>query len=172
MAAGEFSRLSKIGPSRVEMVLLAGLLAAALDAAYFTTGALLSGRSPSFVLQSIASFWLGSGSYDAGWTSVLLGAATHIGLATAMAAGYALLARRIAFLRGPVVFAGLAYGLFLYCVMYLIVMPLRWPTAYPRWDGWSSVLDIGVHLAIGVLIGTVLRRSVAYGPAAPATEAI
>jgi hypothetical protein len=38
-----------------------------------------------------------------------------------------------------------------------VVMPLRWPTIYPCWTGWNSVLDIGVHLIIGVAFALIFR---------------
>jgi hypothetical protein len=150
---------SKAWTSRIGLVVLAGLIAAAIDAAYFSTFALIGGKSPALVLQSIASFWLGKASMDGGAASALLGAATHIGLATLMAAGFFLAAPRVRVLRGNVLAAGVIYGLFLYCVMYLVVMPIRWPMIYPRWDGWRSVLDILVHVMIGIAVALVLRKA-------------
>ena len=136
---------------------IAGLIGAAIDALYFSASALMKGHSPVKVLQSIASFWLGPKSMDLGATSALLGVATHIGLSTIMATGFLLLVPRVEILRRSTLVGGLLYGLVLYVVMYLVVLPLRWPALYPRWDGWRSLLDIAVHLAIDLSFAFLFR---------------
>lgn len=141
----------------VETILNAGLVAAAIDALYFSTSALLSGHSPLVVLQRIAGFWLGGRSTDLGLPSTLLGAATHIGLATAMAAGFALAVSRFRLRRDRAVALGAGYGLSLYALMYFAVMPLRWPALFPNWMGWRSAGDIVVHVIVGIAIALMLR---------------
>jgi uncharacterized membrane protein YagU involved in acid resistance len=141
--------------STLRTILLAGLAAGAVDALYFSAGAMLTGRSPAFVLQSIASFWLGKSSFDGGAASATLGFVTHFGLATLMAAGFVLLRPMLPWLRGPAIQAGLIWGVMLYLAMYLVVLPLRFPALYPRWNGWTSVMDVAVHLAVGVAIAAI-----------------
>ena len=155
------SRVANVPPSIGIMgrVIFAGLIGAAIDAIYFSVAASIKGGSPEGVLQSIASFWFGPASMGLGALSIVVGGATHVGLAILMALGFMLLDSRRDFLPTSALPAGLVYGAFLYVVMYYAVLPLRWPELYPRWDGWSSLLDIGVHIAMGVAFAVVLRRS-------------
>ena len=139
-------------------ILLAGLAAGMVDAVYFSAGALMKGSTPVRVLQSIASFWLGKPSFGGGGASAMLGLITHFGLATLMAAGFVLLRPILPWLRGPALQAGIIWGALLYLLMYLVVLPLRWPSLYPRWDGWTSALDISVHLAVGIAIAVIAGR--------------
>lgn len=144
----------RIAPGRI---LKAGLAAAAIDAVYFSAIGATQGRSPGRVLQSIAGFWLGAESPGYGIWSQLLGLVTHVALATMMATGFALLrAGSAAIRRTSWSVSGVLYGLFLYAVMYLIVLPLRWPSLFPRFDGWVSVGDVGVHVAIGLAIAAII----------------
>ena len=138
-------------------IAVAGIAGAVVDAIYFSTIALLKGNSPVKVLQSIAGFWFGSRTFDLGDLSAIVGAATHIGLATLMAAGFVILALRTDTIRKKPIATGLAYGLLLYAIMYQMVMPLRWPAIYPKWDGARSVLDIGIHCVIGVVFAMIVR---------------
>ena len=138
------------------VIISAGLVGAAIDALYFSISALAAGRSPVRTLQSIAAFWLGKKSLDGGFGSAMLGAVTHVALATTMAAGFVLLASRTPMMKRSPFSTGILYGALLYAIMYLVVMPLRWPQLYPRWSGWNSVLDICVHLVMGVSFAAIL----------------
>lgn len=146
-------------------ILVAGIAGALVDAVYFCGKALLTGDSPAAILRSIAAFWLGKDAFSGGLPSAALGAATHLGLAILMAAGFQAARLRIRFLSRNLVAGGLAYGLFLYLLMYLVVLPARWPQLYPRFDGWGSVQDIAAHLAVGVCFAYFLSRPRATGPA-------
>lgn len=138
-------------------ILLAGFAAGAIDAAYFSIGALLKGGSPVRVLHSIAGFWLDKSAVEGGAGSATLGLVTHFALAIMMAAGFVLLRPFLPWLKGPMLLAGLGWGAMLYLLMYLVVLPLRWPALFPRWDGWTSVFDILVHLAIGITIAAIAQ---------------
>lgn len=65
--------------------------------------------------------------------------------------------RRIALLRTWRWSAAAVYGLGLYGVMYLLVLPLRWPGIFPRWDGLFSATDVAAHMAVALAIATVAR---------------
>jgi uncharacterized membrane protein YagU involved in acid resistance len=151
--------------SIIARIITAGLAVAAIDAVYFSAGAIAKGNSPVRVLQSIAGFWMGKAAATSGALGALLGAATHIGLAILMAAAFLPAAKVLPLFRAAPPIGGAAYGLLLYCIMYLIVLPLRWPAIFPRWAGWESVLDIGVHIVIGVTIAALLRPALVQHPA-------
>jgi hypothetical protein len=155
MAYTERQSVDYAGPLRT--VLVAGLGGAAVDAVYFSSKALVMGQSPISVLQAIAAFWLGKDAFGGGPQSAALGAATHIALATMMAGGLWLARPHVRWLNGSVVQAGVVYGLFLYVLMYLVVLPIRWPTLYPSFNGFGSILDIAAHLAVGITIALLLK---------------
>ncbi len=108
-------------------ILLGGLAAGVLDIVYafVVYGPLSYGLSPVQVLQSVAGGWIGREASAAGGAgTAALGAATHFGIATVMAAIYVIAAQRIgALLRAPVLW-GLLYGLVLYVAMNYVVAPL------------------------------------------------
>jgi hypothetical protein len=43
---------------------------------------------------------------------------------------------------------------------------LRFPSAFPRWDGIQSVTDIASHVGVALVIAVVLSRRAARGPRA------
>jgi hypothetical protein len=139
-------------------VVMAGMAGAAVDFVYATALGLINGRGPLKVWQGVASGWLGKAARDGGLASAGLGLATHIGIATCMAGAYALAATRLPILYRRPLLMGALYGLPLYGVMNRIVLPLRWPGVFPRWDGVKSLLDVLVHIGVGLAIAIVLSR--------------
>jgi hypothetical protein len=150
-------------PSAVRAVVLAGLGGGAVDFVYACIVGLIHGRTIMRVWQGVASGWLGKAAGDGGLATTALGIATHFGIAICMAAAYALVAARVALLHRRPVPCGIAYGLVLYAAMYRIVLPLRFPPAFPRWDGIQSVTDIASHVGVGLVIAVVLSRRAARG---------
>lgn len=139
-------------------VVLAGLGGGAVDFVYACCVGLIHGRSVMGVWRGVASGWLGKAAADGGVATMALGIATHFGIATAMAAAYALVAARAPLLYRRPVPCGIGYGLVLYAVMYGVVLPLRFPSAFPRWDGVQSATDIASHIGVGLVIAVVLSR--------------
>jgi len=139
-------------------VATAGLAGAAVDFVYATSLGLIDGRGPVKVWQGVAGGWLGKAAGEGGLASAGLGLATHLGIATCMAGAYALAATRLPILYRRPLLMGALYGLPLYGVMYRLVLPLRWPGIFPRWDGMKSVLDVLAHVGVGLAIAFVLSR--------------
>lgn len=160
-------------PSRktlnIKRILFAGVAVAVLDGLYFSISALAKGGSPMGVLNSIAGFWPASVSKSAVLPSASIGLGTHVGLAILMAAGFAALRPYARVLQTAPLIAGSTYGAALYVIMYLFVLPARWPTLFPAWDGVSSALDIAVHLAVGILIATIIPSTHDANHRAPLT---
>jgi len=147
----------------------AGLAGALVDFVYADIVGAIGGRSIVQVWQGVAGAWLGKAARDGGLASMSLGLATHIGIAMCMAAVYALAATRLPILYRRPALMGALYGLPLYGVMYRIVLPLRWPEVFPRWDGWRSIADLGSHIGVGLAIALVLSgRLLARKEAQPA----
>jgi hypothetical protein len=137
----------------------AGLAGGAVDAVYATGLSLIRGGSALRPWQSVASGWIGKTARDGGAATAGLGLLTHFVIALCMAAAFAAVAGRLKVLYQRPLPAGALYGLVLYLVMYRIVLPLRWPAVFPRWDGWISVTDIMSHVGVGLAIALVLARA-------------
>jgi len=142
-------------------VVAAGLAGGAVDGLYASAMGLAHGRPVAKVWQGVASGWLGKAAGEGGLATMALGLATHFAIALCMAAAYAAAASRITLLTRRPIACGALYGGVLYLVMYQIVLPLRWPAVFPRWDGWVSAADIGSHVGVGLAIALVLARALA-----------
>jgi hypothetical protein len=99
-------------------ILVGGLIAGGLDAAlaFYTFGS----RMP----QGIASGLLGRSSFQGGVATWMLGLAIHFFIALTMAAVYYFASRKLPFLVDHPLICGLFYGMGLYLMMNLVVVPL------------------------------------------------
>jgi hypothetical protein len=147
------------GRSLITNIILAGLAGGAVDGVYASCVGLIHGRTVVKVWQGVAGGWLGKDAGQGGLATAALGLATHFGIAICMAAAFALVASRVRLLYQRPLIAGAAYGLVLYTVMYRIVLPLRWPAIFPKWDGVQSITDIASHVGVGLAIAWVLSRA-------------
>ena len=135
-----------------------GMTAGVFDALYFTARALLRDQSPLRPLHNIAAFWLGNASFSGGVKSAILGIVTHFALSVSMAAIYAAIALNWSSIRNRPMIFGAIYGVFLYYVMYYIVMAVRWPTLFPRFEGVNTGITIIVHIVFGIIIAFVVLK--------------
>ena len=131
-------------PSTVRAILLGGLIVGCLD---ITDAIVFFGITrnlrPSRVFQSVASGLLGRASFSGGMKTVLLGAFLHFFIATCVAMTYVLVSKKFAVLRKNWVLCGLLYGVLVYCVMYMLVLPLSHV-------GTVTHTPIGLVNAIGI----------------------
>lgn len=148
------------GRDTLSQTLIAGLAGGAVDLLYASGMSVVSGQPAIRPWQAVASGWIGApAARDGGMAAVLLGVVTHFGIALAMGAVFVLAARRLPGLTARPMIAGALYGLVLYGVMNLVVLPLRWPGIFPSWQGGKSGLDILAHVAVGLAIAwTVSSR--------------
>jgi hypothetical protein len=144
--------------SGLTRILTAGLAGGAVDFIYACVVGATKGRSVMQVWQGVASGWLGKAAGAGGWGSSALGMVTHFGIATVMAATYALAATRLPVLYRRPLLCGFLYGFVLYAVMYGIVLPTRFGRAY-HWDGLLSATDIASHVGTAMVMVWVLARS-------------
>lgn len=111
------------------------------------------------VLQSVASGIYGKASRYGGAKTAIVGAVSHYFIALCMVLAYFLVSRRVGLLLRWPVPLGLAYGVFLYFFMNLVVVPLSTigHSAFGnhRWMAWS----IGMHALFGVLCALTTRRA-------------
>ena len=129
-------------------IAVATLVCGTLDILLAVLLTLWRGGEPATMLRAVAS-----GPFPAatGWGAIgsLLGLAVHFTLMTVIVAVFLLAARARPTLLDRPLLSGLVYGLITYVIMNLIVVPLRFPAAWP-----PSALSIGTQLfAHIVLVG-------------------
>lgn len=145
-------------PNLILAILLGGLAAGFLDICFAST---LAGVMPDRVFKYIAAGWVGLPAARAGGIEmVLLGVASHFGLAWIFAAFYVLVSTRLAILRKQWLVFGLLYGGSLHVFMNVVVLPL---SALHR-DPFATTLEnftinlIGQMLLFGLPIAYAARR--------------
>ena len=121
-------------------IVIATLICGTLDILWAVILTLWRGHEPGAMLQRVAS-----GPFPAatewGATGSILGLVVHFMLMAIMVAIFVLAAARAPSLLDRPLLSGLIYGLVTYAVMNLIVVPLRFPAAWP-----PSLLSITTQL--------------------------
>lgn len=131
-------------------IVLAGLIAGALDILYAIAYHGLRGIPAVRILQSVASGLLGRGAYAGGAATAALGLTVHCLITTIMAATYITASRRLPALAQRPFRWGPLYGLVLYAVMNYVVVPL---SAAPGSGRFSWIGLVGGLLAHMLLVG-------------------
>jgi hypothetical protein len=157
-------------------ILLAGIVAGALDLsdAFLWFG--FQGVSPIRICQHIASGLLGRASFAGGNATALLGAALHFAMTCIMATIYYAASVRLPPLNRHAAAFGVLYGLAIFVVMNQVVVPLSAATAGTfTWPGLANGLLIHM-LGVGLPIALIVRRrsigaGLALSPAAPSAAA-
>lgn len=140
-------------------ILIAGIVSASLDLTFACTfHGLVSGVSPIRVLQSIASGWLGTDSFQEGVPAAILGFFSHYGILIGASALYLIAMLRLRWMTAHAYLYGMAFGVMIYAFMHLVVLPL---SNAPHFK--STVLgtscDFAMHLlVIGPAIALSLKR--------------
>jgi uncharacterized membrane protein YagU involved in acid resistance len=106
-------------------ITLATLVAGTLDILSACVYTLIAGHKPVMMLKGLASAVLGDDAVKGGAAVALAGLALHFAIMAVMAAFFILAASRLSMLRTHWLIAGVAYGIGLWAVMNLIVLPLR-----------------------------------------------
>lgn len=138
-------------------IAFATLISGALDIAFAAGLTLYHGRPVAGMLRFVASGPVPPAT-EWGAAGAALGLVVHFALMAAMAAIYMLAAARIPSLAAKPLQWGVAYGLATYAVMNLIVVPLRFPAAFP-----PSPVSVGTqlfaHIAlVGLPIALIAAR--------------
>lgn len=144
--------------SILKPILAATLICGTLDILWAMILTIWRGRQIDAMLRFVASGPF-PGATEMGGAGAILGLVVHYALMAVMVAVFVLVARSRPTLLDRPWLAGLVYGLITYVVMNLVVVPLRFPAAWP-----PKALSIGTQLfAHIVLVGWptafIARRS-------------
>jgi hypothetical protein len=151
--------LSLEKPNASRAIFWGGLIAGTLDilAAFVNSG--LRGGSPTRVLQAIASGLLGADSFKGGFATAALGLGLHFFIATTATAVYYAASRKLKVLVDQPIVCGLAYGIPVYLVMNLIVLPLSAITfKISHTPGNVATAVLILMFCVGLPVALVVRR--------------
>ena len=147
-------------------VLVGGLIAGTLDILYAFIALSRLGRTPTWVLHSVASGLLGQAAFEGGTATAMLGFAAHLLIAIAAAGVFYLVSTRVAFLRERAILSGMIFGVFVYLFMNFVVLKLSaFPFAlhYPPQvlaRGFAShALLVGLPIALAVRYFSTRREA-------------
>ncbi len=143
-------------PSAISTIVKAGLVAGTLDITAAIIVAFIKGYKPIVIFRYIASAVFGKAAAMTGWGMVAIGLLFHYLIAFIWAAifyaAYPLIRRLI---KSPVV-AGLIYGIIVWVIMNLVVVPLtrinQAPFKLPGVIREMAILMVCIGLPIAIII--------------------
>jgi hypothetical protein len=141
-------------------VLVGGLVGGSLDILFAVSFGAYNGISAMRILQSVASGLLGRGAYAGGAPTAALGLLLHFAMALALAGMFLWISRRAPMLiRRPILTGGL-FGVVVFLVMRLVVLPL---SAFPHpvtFRPLATVLDLLSHIFLfGIPIALAVSKA-------------
>lgn len=144
----------KIQPTALRTIVQATLIAGCLDLGSALVYAIFDGH-PAIAVPFIIASGVWPDARNAGLAGLFAGLALHFAIMSVMVSVYVLLLRRWPWTGRHPFAAGAVYGLALWCVMYLLVLPLRWPTvlqhltAVGLGEQWlSHIALVGIPIAL------------------------
>lgn len=144
---------AKLTGSFITAIILTIFLAGTLDiCAAFLNSFIRSGTKPIIVLQYIASGVLGQNSFSMGWVSGAAGLLFHFIFVTVWTLLFFLVYPRLGILYQNKVVIGIVYGLFIWLVMNLVVVPLSHTPEIPFQISHVILGIIYVILCVGLPI--------------------
>ena len=160
--------------SAATAILIGGGIAGLCDITYAIVFSwAMRGTSPLRLLQSVASGLLGKSAFDGGWFTAALGLCLHFFIALSAAVIFYLASRIFPVLARQAFLAGAVYGLAIYAVMNLVVLPL---SAFPfpmKFAPLATITGVLVHIfLVGVPIALAIRRWVPVARRSRAAHAI
>ena len=145
-------------------ILMTGLIVGAMDITSAIIITISRGATVTRLMQFIASGLLGPKAFQGGPAIVALGLALHFVIAFAVVIVFYIASQRIAALRRWPIPSGIIYGMIVFAVMNLIVLPLS--AAKPRHSLTGDLIQIGIHMfVIGLPTALLLRRFSSANPA-------
>jgi hypothetical protein len=138
-------------------IAITGLIVGAMDITAATIQAISRGATATRLLQFVASGLIGQRAFQGGTGTAALGLGLHFLIAFTLVTVFYAASRNFVFLRRYAAVSGLVYGLIVFGVMNLIVLPLS--AAKPRHSLSGDLIQIGIHMfIIGLPTSLLVRR--------------
>ncbi|MCF0062336.1 DUF1440 domain-containing protein [Dyadobacter chenwenxiniae] len=151
-------KTSKFAGSGLRTVLWAAFVAGSLDimAAFVVYAIILDQTTPVRMLLSIASGVFGKAAFEGGNMMAVYGLLFHFLIALAFALFYFLIYQYIAFPARHKLVSGIIYGIFIWLVMNMVVMPIAF-SGMPA-SSWDAALlgTVIVISAVGLPIAYII----------------
>src|SRR3954454_6508507 len=145
-------------------IAITGAIVGAMDITSAFILAVTRGSTVTRLLQFVASGLIGPKAFEGGLGTALLGLALHFVIAFGLVVVFYALSRSFGFIPCHAVVSGLIYGLIVFGVMNLIVLPLS--AARPRHSLSGDLIQIGIHtFIIGLPTSLLVRRLSGATPA-------
>jgi len=142
----------------IKAIGITSLVAGTLDLLAAIIQTLVAGGSPVKLLQYIASGIFGPQSFSGGAPFALMGLAFHYMIAMIWTAIFFILYRAIRMFSNNCVFGGLLWGVFIWAIMNLVVLPLSNVPTSP-WDTPRALIALLVLIsAMGMPISYLAYR--------------
>ncbi|MCF3111987.1 DUF1440 domain-containing protein [Niabella sp. CC-SYL272] len=139
--------------------LKAGMLVGTLDIlAAFLHYYLATGKNPLFIFRYIASALLGPAAFSGGTEMYIAGFLLHYLVALSFTLFFFWLYPRLAVLRKNPVATGIFYGLFIWSVMNIIIVPLSRIGRFPNTASGILISASILILAIGLPLAFITRH--------------
>lgn len=133
--------------ARHSPALFAWALCGTLDIVYAAVSSVVQGGTVSSMLHAVASGPFGDGAQRWGIGGDIAGLATHYAIMGAMVAAWFFVARRWAALtEWPWWLTGTLYGLLLYIIMNVVVLPWRFGSPFPPSDLVKGAIALFPHI--------------------------
>ena len=138
-------------------IAITGLIVGAMDITAATVQVISRGGTATRLLQFVASGLIGQRAFQGGAATVALGLGLHFVIAFTLVTVFYAASRNLVFLCRYAVVSGLGYGLIVFGVMNLIVLPLS--AAKPRHSLTGDLIQIAIHMfIIGLPTSLLIRR--------------
>jgi uncharacterized membrane protein YagU involved in acid resistance len=112
------------------------------------------------VLQYITSGILGNAAFEGGIATTLIGVLIHFFISLVIAGVFILSAERIPLLRRYAIAGALLYGIGVFVVMYMLVIPLSAAPAIPSPTlPWLNEIVVDHMLVVGLPLGILVRQN-------------
>jgi hypothetical protein len=150
----------KSSSSAAKTILTAGFIAGTLDisGAIIIYCYIMRALTPVQLLHGIARGVFGDHIIGTDTTMALIGLCFHYIIAYCFAAGYLLVFPYVPFLRRHKIISGLGYGVFVWCIMNCIVLPLSNVHHYPfKWQNALIAVAI-LMVCIGLPVSIITNK--------------
>jgi hypothetical protein len=138
-------------------IVITGVVVGTMDITSAIIITLLRGGTITRLMQFIASGLMGKQAFQGGPPIAALGLALHFVIAFGLVIVFYVASRKLAFLKQHPVPSGIVYGLIVFAVMNLIVLPLS--AATPRHTLSGDLIQIAIHMfIIGLPTALLIRR--------------
>lgn len=146
-------------PSRAAAILKTGLIAGVCDITCAMIHYVIrTGNNPLRILNYVASAIFGSRASEPGVAMPLLGLLFHFIIATIFSAFFFFIYPRLKFLSKNIIVSGVAYGVFVWLIMNLAVVPLSRIGRFPSNALQAVISLIIIVIAIGLPIAILTYR--------------